>query len=183
MKDQKQLRQELRAEGASDAELQALLPIATDLRQLRNGRVLAAASRPQRALPRFMQPVTYTVAGVVAGMFLVMVSQAVLPTSWLYPAQQLSDSVAIDLHPEYRATIMMKRAQQVNQLVAAHANSRVVLATLSSYTSIAGAYKSTPHADYSAFEFCESNLEQAAHHASPEVQRAITSSLQSLQAA
>ena len=75
---------------------------------------------------------------------------------------------------------MMKRALQVNELVASHANPEKVLATLADYTEKASTYRSTPNADYAAFEYCKTNLQQAASTASPAVRQAIANSLQSL---
>jgi hypothetical protein len=172
MTDKQQLTKELTAAGASQAEVRQLVPIAANLSLLK-------ASKPKRAFT-FAQPLSFAAAGLVMGMFLVIVSQAALPTSWLYPVQKLSDSVAIDVHSQYRATIMMKRAQQVNQLVANHASANEVLAALADYTNEASAYKTMPHASYSAFEYCKSNLQQASAAASPSVRQAISGSLDSL---
>ena len=76
---------------------------------------------------------------------------------------------------------MMKRAQQVNVLVSEHASSKQILAVLVDYTSEASAYRSIPHSNYAAFEFCKTNLQQAKLAASPTVKNAISKSLQSLE--
>jgi hypothetical protein len=176
---QNQLRQELLQAGAKTAEVKALLPIASRLELLARKQFAGVEATSSRL--RFFRPLTVGALGLIIGTFLVIVSQSVLPTSWLYPVQKLSDSVAIDVHPQYRATVMMKRAQQVNGLVAGHSSRQKVLATLADYTNEANAYKALPHANYAAFEFCKSNLEQAASAAPSPERAAITEALTSLQ--
>ena len=75
---------------------------------------------------------------------------------------------------------MMKRAAQVKQLVAAHASSSLVLATLADYRVEASAYKAIS-AHYAVFEYCKNNLEQAASIAPATERQAINKSLLSLQ--
>ena len=174
-----QLRQELRQAGASAAEVDVLVRIASQLDQLRQSHTTAASVSSKRFV-RVFKPLAFTAAGLVVGMLLVAVAQTVSPTSFLYRVQQLSDKAAISIHPSYRATVMMKRAQQVNELVAGRASSNRVLATLADYTAEASAYKSTPHANYAAFEFCKAALEQAATSSPSAVKQAITISLQTL---
>jgi len=176
-----QLMKELQAVGASNAEIEDLLPIVSKLGQLSHGRTTATVEHASPSYwPRVFRPAAFTLLGLVLGVFLIVISQAALPTSMLYPAQKLSDSLAVRVDPQYRAIVMMKRAQQVNQLVAGHASSAQVIATLNDYTSEASVYRSSPHADYAAFEFCETSLRQAASAASPTVRKAIFASLQSL---
>jgi len=175
-----QLRKELHQAGANAAEVDELLPIASQLSRLSPQQARSAKSSTFH-LVRLLRPVVFTASGLALGMLLIIISQVASPTSILYPVQKISDGVAIDVHPQYRATVMMKRAQQVNQLVSEHASSKKVLATLADYTAEASAYRSMPHANYSAFEFCKTNLEQAAASASPEIKHAISSSLQSLE--
>lgn len=171
---QHQLANELRQAGATTAELKRLLPIASRLSLLKE-----SMARPRWF--RYVQPVLLTATGLALGMVLIVMSQAVLPTSWLYPVQKFSDNVAVGIHPQYRASIMMKRAQQVNALVANHASSRQVLATLADYTAEANTYKAMPHANYAAFEYCKTNLQQAAAAAAPPIRQTINDSLKSLE--
>jgi hypothetical protein len=171
---QQQLQQELLSAGASAAEARELLPIASKLNSLK-------ASKAAGRWLKILKSATFVASGLALGISLIIVAQPALPTSWLYPLQAFSDSVAIRIHPQYRANVMMKRAQQVNQLVADHAGSKQVLATLADYTSEASAYKSTPRANYAAFEYCKTNLQQAAKAAPASVRQAISDSLQSLE--
>jgi len=177
---QRQLTQELNQAGASPTEVQSLLPIAASLSQLATRPATTAAGRVRR-WPQAVRPVGWITVGVALGMFVVLISQAVLPSSWLFPIQKMSDSVAVSLHAPYRATVMMKRAQQVNQLVAAHASSHQILTTLADYSHQASAYKATADAHYAAFIYCQANLQQAASTASPSIRQAIAASLQSLE--
>jgi hypothetical protein len=184
MKDQKQrqLRKELREAGASVAEIEELAPIASRLSLLKDSPAPAVdTKRTHTRWQRMLKPIAFGVSGLALGMFLIIMSQSALPTSRLYPVQKFSDSVAVSFRPQYRANVMMKRAQQVNELVASHAGSEKVLATLADYTKEASVYKSAPHANYSAFEYCKTNLQQAASAASPTVRQAISSSLDSLE--
>jgi hypothetical protein len=174
-----QLRKELHAVGANSDELESLLPIANNLDLLKDSSPTNVAQG--RSWVWLVKPAAIGLVGLCVGMLLVIMSQAASPTGRLYPIQKFSDAVAIDIHPAYRASVMMKRAQQVNVLVAQGANSRVVLATLADYTREAGAYEHNSHANYAAFEYCKSNLEQAVVMATPAVRSAIEQSLESLQ--
>jgi hypothetical protein len=178
------LEQELWAAGASDAEAAQLSATAATLRQLKGFKHLpderqAAGNRSHLFFKLFAGGLT----GVVLGAMLILVAQPVLPTNWLYPVQQFSDSIAVRVRPQYRATIMMKRAQQVDALVASHASSKEIIATLADYSNQAKAYETMPHANYAAFEFCKIDLEQAEASAAPPVRQAIQTSLQALQTA
>ena len=174
MRTHKQLRKELLLAGASPAETQDLLPIASRLSSLQ------ASKKASRWLS-IIKPAAFTATGLALGAFLIITAQAVSANSWLYPVQKFSDHVAISVHPQYRANVMMKRAQQVNQLVAAHASPQQVLATLADYTREASTYKTMPHANYAAFEYCKTNLQQALAASTLSVHQAIASSLQSLE--
>ena len=179
--DKAQLQVELRQAGASEAEAHRLVPLATQLGQLRVSSLPKHLSRQRRMLGlRPLQAIGLSLAGAVLGIALIVASQSVTPNYWLYPVQVASDGVAVALHPQYRATVMMKRAQQVNYLVAMHASTQQVLAVLRDYDHQAGAYKNMPHANYAAFEFCKSNLQQAAAGAPPTERQAIMASLRPL---
>jgi len=163
MKDH--LREELKSAGANSQEINELVAVAGNLKQLKSaGKSLAkpAGSRQRRSRWAIIVPVGLTaLSGLALGMALVIFSQTVLPGSWLYPVQKLSDNVAVAVHSQYRGTIMMRRAQQVQQLVARRASSPVVLATLADYRAEASAYQSTS-TNYAMFEYCKTSLRQAA---------------------
>jgi hypothetical protein len=169
----RQLRKELRQAGAETPEIDGLVSMAGSLRLLKE----PAAGRTWLGV---LKPALVASSALVVGVMIVMLAQSAAPTSWLYPVQKLSDSVAIKAHPQYRATVMMRRAQQVNQLIASHASTRTILSTLDSYDSEASHYKSLPGASYATFDYCKANLEQAKTAAPASVRQAITNSLDSL---
>jgi len=175
------LRKELRASGATAQEAGQLSRLAHDLRLLRQeGQDANDKNLLPLTLRRLIVPSLYIVLGVITGVFVLSSAQAALPNSWLFPVQKFSDNLTVRLYPQYRETIMMKRADQVNELVARRASDRATLDALADYTEIAAEYKSAPHANYAAFRYCKSRLMQAANGANPEVGRAIRGSLESL---
>lgn len=175
----RQLRKELQSVGANPTEVCELIPIALRLHALKlRNMPLEKRSHFGAAL---LKPVAFSSTGFMLGMTIVIASQSILPGNVLYPLQKATDSIAVRIHPSYRASVMMQRVQQVNELVAKHAVDQQILATLADYTNQASAYKSMPHADYAAFEFCKTNLQQAMQSASPTVRQAIEANLRSLQ--
>ncbi|HSW80644.1 MAG TPA: hypothetical protein VLG47_07745 [Candidatus Saccharimonadales bacterium] len=179
---QKQLQQELVQAGASEQEADSLLPIATDLQRLH-----VDASQPAAPKSRFafiakpFRLVTVGVVGLAAGFAVLLLAQTVLPSSPLYAVQKFSDNTMIRMHPDYRGSVMMKRAQQVNALAQKNAGSGVILSTLQDYNKQAQIYKSASDEDAaSAFAYCKNMLQKASAHAQPEVRQAIADSLKSL---
>lgn len=171
----KKLKKELQTAGASRAELESLLYIATSLGELKS------AEQPQRTrrLRSGLLIGVPSMLGLFVGMLLVMSAQTVLPGSVLYPVQKLSDNIAIFVNPPYRGIIMMKRADQVKTLVDHHAPSNNVLAALADYQREVVSYKATT-ANYADFEYCKNSLEQAASTAPYPERQTINNSLQSL---
>jgi hypothetical protein len=169
------IRQELKSAGARGREVDQLAAIASNLRQLKS-----ASHHKRRSWRTTMLPAGITAtAGLALGMALIILSQTVLPGSRLYPVQKLSDNAAIAIHPQYRGTIMMRRARQVQQLVAARAGSTTVLAALDDYQVEASAYKSST-ANYAMFEHCKTSLRQAAAAAPQSERQAIDQDLAAL---
>lgn len=168
-----QLRQELRQAGANASEADELTHIAASLGSLK-------ATNEHKRWSMLLKPAVLASSALAVGLIIVMLAQSVTPTSWLYPVQKLSDAVAVKAHPGYRAAVMMRRAQQVNELVASHASSQVILSTLNSYSSEAAGYKASPNTNYAVFDYCKTNLEQAAAAAPYNVRQAIINSLDSL---
>jgi hypothetical protein len=177
------LRDELVLAGATDSEIEDLLPLANKLKQLKNSDDLVPRATPHSQLQnrwKMLVPIGLTTfTGLAFGMALVILSQTVLPGSLLYPVQKLSDNVSMAVDPEYKETVMMKRVQQVKQLINQHASSSLVLATLADYRSEASAYKSDA-ANYAVFEYCKTSLRQAAATAPSSERQAIDNTLQSL---
>jgi hypothetical protein len=167
----KKLRQELRQAGASASETAELSAIASRLQAISRPNV-PSLGRP------FWQFALATLSGLIVGAGLLAYAQTSLPGNWSYPLKRLSENTAVAIDPAYRATLMMRRSEEVKSLVNRHAGSNQVLATLGAYRSQAAAYKST---NYAAFEYCRNNLTQAASAARPSDQAAITQTLTSLQ--
>lgn len=169
------LRRELRLAGADASEIDELTSVAMRLRLLK-----PAAKTRGKVWPGALKPALMASSGLLLGVIVVMLAQSAAPTSWLYPVQKLSDAVAVKAHPGYRGTVMMRRAQQVNELVADHASPKVIMSTLDSYDAEAAGYKAMSGADYAAFDYCKTNLQQAAAAAPHSVRSAIDTSLESL---
>ena len=93
--NRKQLQKELSQVGASASEAKELLSVVASLRLLKDSQPAAAQkdTKPTR-WAKIRRPVAFTSAGFAVGMFLVIFSQAALPTSLLYPVQKFSDSIA-----------------------------------------------------------------------------------------
>lgn len=172
-----QLEDELRSVGASDTEVSQLTTVAHQLHHF--GKAERAQQKSHRTRHIWVPMSLSTVAGLAIGMALVILSQVSLPGSMLYPVQKLSDSVAVWVHPQYRGDVMMKSAQQVRQLVTNHANSQLVLATLTDYQREASLYASQS-ANYADFTYCKNTLQQTASVASPPERQAINQTLHSL---
>jgi hypothetical protein len=114
---------------------------------------------------------------LVVGMGGVSLAQSSLPGSWLYPVKRASENAAVAVDPSYRATLMMRRASEVQQLVGKGASQQRVLATLTSYQAEAAAYKTK---NYAAYSYCKANLQQAEASANPAEKQMIASTLRSL---
>jgi hypothetical protein len=167
------LRRELLGAGASAAEADELAGLAQSLS------VLKAAPGRNRAPQRFgLLPVSaMAVAVLLVGMAVVTFAQASLPGGWLYPVKRVSENAAVAVDPDYRATLMMRRADEVRQLVADGAKPGTVSATLGTYRTEAAAYKTE---NYPAFVYCRSNLQQAEKHAGVQEKRQIAAVLKTL---
>jgi hypothetical protein len=176
MSNKHMLRKELRLAGASKSERAGLVEVAGQLSRL-NKRPSPAAAEPwwrARLLPAGLA----SIAGLFIGAALIAYAQTSLPGSVSYPVKRLSEQAAVAFDPNYRATVMMRRSQEVRELVKQRASQHIVLATLADYRTEAAAYKTT---NYAAFEYCRSNLAQAASIAPNNERSAITNTLSSLQ--
>jgi hypothetical protein len=181
-KQKNTLKDELKMAGATKSELDVLVNIAGRFDNLKGVSNQTTAKEEDSKTGRF-KPVFAiglpAVFGLVLGMFLIVSSQTVLPGNVLYPIQKASDSLAVSMDSSYRGTIMMKRADQVKQLVNNHADSSKVISTLADYKQQAESYKSVS-SNYDAFEYCKNSLEQAAKAAPTHERDAINNTLQSL---
>lgn len=171
---EKTLLHELQAAGASESEARELQSLALQLGQLK--------PRPARMHKRNWKlavPIGAAI-GALAILLVVVLTRGVMPSNMLYPVQRVSDSVAIAVHPSYRATVMMRQAEQVRELVETHAPSSAVMTALNDYQHQASAYRAH-YANYEVFEHCKDSLRQAANHANGQDRQAINHTLTGLQ--
>lgn len=179
MNKTQKLQQELRAAGASAHEARELSGLALQLKGLEGGQVAAGRKNWKLTWMRHLPVAAALLLCVLVGMATVTFSQASLPGSMLYPVKRLSENSLASVHPGFKGTMMMRRAQEVKTLVASHASDDTILATLSDYQREAAAYKTS---NYAVFEYCKDSLTAAVPGATPAVQRAINDTLKSLQA-
>lgn len=178
MRRSAQLQKELRLEGASRAESEELTKLAQSLQSLRQDEKPTTMDR--HLLERWLLPTAYTFAGLLIGVLFVSLSQAAPPESMLYPVQKATDTAAIIVNPSYRASVMMKRAAQVHEMVLTHASQTQIMGVLADYTNIAQRYLASSPENYAAFNYCAANLKAAAAQSTPPVRQAIMKSLASL---
>lgn len=178
------LHQELEAAGAKPKDATQLTQLATGLTRLKAAGPQLVTPKPSHRIWRW--PVWPSVAtalgGVVAGVVVVSLAQTSLPGNWLYPVKRASEAVAIQIQPDYRGVVMMRRAQEVRELVGQNGSPELVATTLHDYSTEAIAYKAQTSQNYAAFRYCQSNLQQAAGQAQGSERQAITATLASLPA-
>lgn len=178
MKKNKELQSELRLAGASDKEARELTQLASRLKKLQSPRTESAPQRKRSAWARLLPTTGVAVVALLLGMSSVTLAQSSLPGSLLYPVKRLSENAAVTVDPSYRATLMMRRANEVEQLIGKRASTKQVLTMLGAYNVQASAYKSK---NYAAFAYCKSNLQLAMADANSTEKQAITITLNSLQ--
>jgi hypothetical protein len=174
----KTLRDELQTTGASGKEARELATLAGQFASLKDRRALLPDPTPNKSSWFRLAPVLTTAfVFLFIGMAVVTTAQASIPGNVLYPVKQLSENTAAAIVPSYHATLMMRRADEVKQLVAKHASSKQVLATLADYSTQASAYKTK---DYAAYTYCKNSLEQAAANANAAEKPQIASTIASI---
>ncbi len=164
--DTNSLESQLTQAGASPSEARALAGLSVSLRKLQGTEPQLASINRSRSLFRHAPGRRVTTAisslavvGTVAiGLAIASIAQTTYPGQLLYPVKRLTENVAVIIQPNYRGVLMMRRAQEVKQLVALHNNPRLINATLQSYKQDVAGFKGGSYAD---FEYCESTLRQA----------------------
>jgi hypothetical protein len=159
------LEQELLEAGASQDEAQTLANIAQSLHQLKGTEPPPAGDiRLRLPLPRRRSRLAALIFGLglvgslAVGLAIASVAQTTYPSNFLYPVKRLTENLAVMIQPNYRGVLMMRRAVEVKQLVAVHAEPQLINATLASYKTQVADYKG---GNYEDFEYCESTLRQA----------------------
>ena len=170
------LRQELKSAGAKDEELGGLVEISYHLKRLKPAAVFTKLHRPMFRRRAWLLSGAALVLGLTAGTSVVSFAQTSLPGNALYPVKTFSEKVAVTTVPNYRATVMMRRAQEVNELVTHHAAPELVLTTLNRYKTVAAGYR-PQKANYQAFVYCKTSLQQAQAFAGGSERQAIAQSV------
>jgi uncharacterized protein (DUF1330 family) len=173
-KPQSNLLNELQATGASSREAADLARLAGQLKYLKGASREAKQSRKQRLT---FLPLGLTASILTIVIILVAISQSSLPGSWLYPVKKTSEASLALVDPGFKGTMMIRRSAEVKQLVANHASTQAIVATLADYRTEAAAYKSS---NYAVFAGCRANLQQAARAAPPTQRMAIEAAISSI---
>ena len=175
------IRNELIEAGATRREATDLALLATNLAQLKSDCSFKPSWLHSVVLLR-RRRFTFAVSVLAAALLIVMVgvclkAQSSLPGSKLHAVKQRSEDYVAWINPDFNKTIMMRRAQEVNDLVAAHASTNLILSTLNDYKSDVWTYNIH---DAGVLQYCRNKLQTAAPNATPEVKDAISRTLGSL---
>jgi len=180
------LKQELRDAGAAPGDATKLSQFATGLTRLQTGTPKLSDGirwRPRRRVWSVLPAVALAGAGgLLAGLLLVALAQTSFPGSLLYPVKRASEAVALQTQPDYRGVLMMRRAQEVRELVSRNGSSDLVATTLHDYATDAIAYKAQTGQNYAAFRYCQANLQQAESQARGKERQQIAGTLAALPA-
>lgn len=180
------LEQELILGGARADEARALAGLARRLPAMRQlplvqtppslqwGRRAAGRRRLIRRSSRLAVLMGAVATGVVAASIVVVMAQMTVPGDALYAVKRASEAVGVRLSPGFHDEVMMRRADEVNQLVTRRANPQIITATLSSYDQTVGR---NPAGSYAARDYCASMLKAAAAQANPATREQIMHSL------
>jgi hypothetical protein len=160
------LESELKQAGANADEAKVLAALALSLHDLKGTEPRMNLEHQARnpfgnlwhTSSRALTTSLTAVGALCIGLVVAAISQTTIPGNPLYPVKQITESVAVAVQPNYRGVLMMRRAQEVKQLVAQNDSPRLIDATLQSYKSEVAQYKGGNYADY---EYCENTLHQA----------------------
>lgn len=176
---QANLTQELLSAGATEREARELAQIASGLSRLKGTEPALATKprpwwRPRLGLWSFLGT---AVVGLAAGTAVFAIAQTSIPGNWLYPVKRASERITVMTQPDYRTTIMMRRAQEVKLLVAQKRSSRLVTTTLAEYETDVHGLKTK---NYAALNYCHACLQQAEAAATPAEKQQISAVLDHL---
>ena len=170
------IRNELIEAGASRTEVNELALLASDLGKLKGDHSFVRPTHIRHRITfRHKNPV-FAFTALTACLLIVVVgigllAQRSLPGGRLYSVKQQSEDAIAVVDPGFQKTVMMRRAQEVNDLVALHASPDLILATLDDYQSDVWTYKIS---DAQVLHYCRAKLQAAAPNATPEVKDAIS---------
>ena len=177
------IRNELLAAGASEYDALELSMLATIVAQLEKKQSLKQLSWLQFMFMFRKRSLAYGLSAITAAVFIAVVgftvlAQSSLPGSKLYSVKIWSENSIAMVHPEFKKTMMMRRAQEVKDLIATHASSRLIIATLDDYHSDVRTYKIM---DQRVIDYCSNKLRSATPNASPEIKAAIEKAIGTIQ--
>ena len=180
------LEEELISAGATAAEAENLARLARRLPATRQLPLMQAPASllegkriaRRRGLVRISSRVAMLVgsmatAAIVAAV-VVVAAQGAMPGDALYSTKRASEAVALRIDPGFHDQMMMRRADEINQLVASGSNNNLIAATLASYDQ---SVTHDPAASYAARDYCAGMLEHAAAHANPAMRSQILQSV------
>ena len=189
MSERNLLERELRAGGAGPDEARELARLAEKLPGLRQlplvatppglavGRRFARRRLGLQRSRRTLALAATAAAAVLVTGGLIAAAQSALPGTALYPVKRGTEQVAERFAPGMHDEVMMRRADEVNELVARHGRTAMIDATLASYEQ---AVVSDPNGSYAARDYCAGMLKSAAKQADPATRAKIMASLSRL---
>ena len=187
------LEKELKIRGLSQTEAEELGQVAKSIGQI--GRfarseevkeqflvkLLGTKKQELFAWPRLFAPaVAFVLILVVLGAGSVVFAQKSLPGDFLYPVKRLSENVAVSLNPELEQEIVVRRSQEVKDLVEQKEDPELVKNTLDDFSEDSQKAKSEGHANGNLEEGVR-NLEDARERSSEVERKQIDEALKKLE--
>src|SRR3990167_10056218 len=187
------LEKELKIRGLSQAETEELGQVAESITQIgrfsRSEKVkeqflvklLGARKRESFAWSRLFAPaVAFVLILAVLGTGSVVFAQKSLPGDVFYPLKRLSENVAVSLNPALEQKIVVRRSQEVKDLVEQKEDPELVKDTLDDFSEDSQKAKSEGHANGNLEEGVR-NLEDARERSSEVERKQIDEALKKLE--
>ena len=187
------LTKELKIRGLSQAQADELGEVAGSLRQIGRFprseevkeqflvRLLGARKKESFAWSRLFAPaVAFVLILAVLASGSVVLAQKSLPGDFLYPVKRLSENAAVSLNPEFEQKIVVRRSQEVKDLVEQKEDPGLVKDTLDDFSKDSQKAKSEGHANGNIEEGVR-NLEDARERSSDDERRQIEETLKTLE--
>jgi len=184
---------ELKIRGLPPAEAEELGQVATSFGELgrfaRSEKVkeqflvklLGARKKQLFAWPRLFAPaVAFVLILLVLGAGSVVFAQKSLPGDFLYPVKRLSENVAVSLNPALEQEIVVRRSQEVKDLVEKKEDPQLVKNTLEDFSEDSQKAKNKGQAN-GKLEESVKNLEEAKERSSEDERRQIEETLKKLE--
>jgi len=144
-------------------------------------KLLGTKEKQSFVWPRLFAPaIAFVLILAVLGTGSVVFAQKSLPGDVLYPVKRLSENVAVSLNPELEQEIVVRRSQEVKDLVEKKEDSELVKNTLDDFSEDSKEAKSKGHANGNLEEGVR-NLEDARERSSEDERRQIEETLKKLE--